>query len=644
MYGSVQMKQTSKNPARRPKHGGAVRRVPLPVLEAPGKVPPTPKRRSRVARRRAITLTVVNALILFHVAHWLISGRTLAPVVFSESMKTLELGRLNPAFVLFGAMILATLLFGRFFCGWACHMAALQDLCLWLLRRMGMRPAPFRARLLPYIPVMLALYMFVWPTLKRDFLAPLFSRWWPDGLPLMGRVQPFPGWSTEWTTTELWTGLPGVWVAIPFLFVCGFASVYFLGARGFCNYGCPYGGLFKPAARLTPGRVVVDPARCDECGRCTAACASNVRVLDDLRAFGKVSDSRCVRSLDCVSVCPKRALSFAFTSPTAPWRASGSRPRPGHDPTLAEEVVLLGLFLFTLFTLRGLYDVFPLLFAVGVSICALAVGWKLIRMVRDTNVRLHRFQLKRSGRLTRAGVIMVALSALAAALLGQGAMVRHSTRLAGALDNQVTVSRDVVFAGAQSVPAQQRLLAHRALDRYRRASGWRSGGVGLADTPSNDVRAAWLNLVIGAYDEAESAMRRALARTPFNDAHIINLADILLLQNRSEEAIEHLRDALQARPRLALTRDMLCRLYAFSGRAEEAVRICEWVIERRPKDVGARLTLASLHVMLGRAERAAAELLSARDLDTQNPTIQQWLGALTLPPGRPAPAPTHDPG
>ena len=60
--------------------------------------------------------------------------------------------------------ILATLVFGRFVCGWGCHVLALQDFCAWLLKKMGVTPKPFRSRLLVFVPLLAALYMFVWPT------------------------------------------------------------------------------------------------------------------------------------------------------------------------------------------------------------------------------------------------------------------------------------------------------------------------------------------------------------------------------------------------------------------------------------------------------------------------------------------------
>ena len=98
--------------------------------------------RSRKARRRAVALIVVHLLVVVHVAHWKITGATLTPLEPSESMQTLELGYVNAGFVVFGALLVATLVFGRFFCGWACHVVALQDACAWLLKKLGFKPRP----------------------------------------------------------------------------------------------------------------------------------------------------------------------------------------------------------------------------------------------------------------------------------------------------------------------------------------------------------------------------------------------------------------------------------------------------------------------------------------------------------------------
>src|SRR6185295_10524645 len=96
--------------------------------------------------------------------------------------------------------------------------------------------------------------------------------------------------------------------------VCGGVLVYLLGSKGFCTYGCPYGAIFGIADQLAPMRIRVSDA-CDGCGHCTAVCTSNVRVHQEVRDFGAVVDAGCMKCLDCVSVCPKDALSVGFGAP-----------------------------------------------------------------------------------------------------------------------------------------------------------------------------------------------------------------------------------------------------------------------------------------------------------------------------------------
>ena len=78
---------------------------------------------------------LVHVLIIAHILHWWLSGSSLARFVLSDSMQTLEMGQLNPGFLLFALSLAVTAICGRFFCGWICHMGGLQDLAAWLLRR-----------------------------------------------------------------------------------------------------------------------------------------------------------------------------------------------------------------------------------------------------------------------------------------------------------------------------------------------------------------------------------------------------------------------------------------------------------------------------------------------------------------------------
>src|SRR5687767_12359159 len=203
------------------------RSIPLPVLaNSPDK--PSEIKKSRTSRWRAGALISLTLLMVVHFVQWRIMGRTVSPIEPSEAMYTLQNGAVNAGFIFFSLAIIATLIFGRFVCGWACHVLALQDLCAWLLKRVGLTPRPFRSRVLIYIPLVFALYMFVWPTVQRWLVKPLSE-------PLI------PYFTNHLVIAGFWATFPPVWVAIPFLFICGFVTVYFLGSKGFCTYGCPYG-------------------------------------------------------------------------------------------------------------------------------------------------------------------------------------------------------------------------------------------------------------------------------------------------------------------------------------------------------------------------------------------------------------------
>jgi polyferredoxin len=125
-------------------------------------------------RRRAIVLIAVQLLMIAHVVQWWITGETVTPIEPSELTETVRDGVINAGAIFFTAAMLSTLVLGRWFCGWGCHVVMLQDFCGWLLRKIGLRPKPFRSRLLVYAPLALALYMFVWPLVDRFIV----RAWW----------------------------------------------------------------------------------------------------------------------------------------------------------------------------------------------------------------------------------------------------------------------------------------------------------------------------------------------------------------------------------------------------------------------------------------------------------------------------------
>ncbi len=349
---------------------------------------PPAVRPSTASRKRAYVLIGVHVLIALHFLHWGVTGESITPVEPSEAMQTLEGGRINAGFLLFTAMIAGTLVFGRWFCGWACHLVALQDFCAWLLGKIGLRPRPVRSRLLVLAPFAVAFYMFVWPQVA-DWV---FSR------------PARPAWEWHLTSNDLWQTFPK-WVMGPAtLLVVGFLIVWWLGAKGFCTHGCPYGAFFAVADRFAPARIRVTDA-CEHCGHCTSVCSSNVRVHEEVAKHGMVVDPGCMKCMDCVSVCPKDALYFGFGA-IKPFAISQQRITARADFTWPEEIGLAVVaFAAVQWTFRGAWfgEGVPLLLAVALGVITAVfalLGWRLLRRPAVT---FQHTELKVSGRLTRAG-------------------------------------------------------------------------------------------------------------------------------------------------------------------------------------------------------------------------------------------------
>lgn len=556
--------------------------IPLPVVAA-GR---TRVRPSRMGRRRAAVLIAVHVLILAHVLHWALAGRTLSPVEPSEAMYTLNHGHLNAGFLFFLAAIAATLVFGRFVCGWGCHFVAYQDLCAWLMKKIGIKPKPMRSRLLVFAPLALAIYMFVWPTAYRLFVG-----------------RPFPEVSNHVLTTEFWATFPGPVVAILTLLIAGMAIVYFLGAKGFCTYACPYGGFFGLADQAAPGRILVTDA-CEHCGHCTAVCTSNVRVHEEVAKFGMVVDPGCMKCMDCVSVCPNDALYFGFRRPSLGAKPVEPRRPVPWDFTVAEEIAMVVVGLGGLLAFRGLYDQIPLLLAMGMAAMFAFVTLKAFRLVRDANVRLQNLQLKRGGRLTRSGIVFA----------GTMGVVFVMTAHSGAVQYQSWRGRSLLVVHRES-PHESGFddaTLQAAIGALERADRW-----GLLSTYSTLEALAWAYLDGERLAEAEMLLERMQGKFP-NRAGVARAKGSWLLSGgRVAEAIEAYERALALDPDFGDARMELCGLLIGSGRLDDAMRRLDEVLNRAPIDLAWAMAFVERLIQGGLKAPAveALEKILARSAD-----------------------------
>lgn len=605
---------------RRTTRAPSSRRQPV---RSGGDAAAVPIRPQGYSRWRAGTLALVYLLFALHIAHWRLTGKTLAPLELNEVMYTLELGIVTAGFLFMTLAALSVVIFGRFFCSWGCHILALEDLCAWLLKKIGIRPKPVRSRVLLFVPPLAMFYMFIWPQVSRIM----------DGRP-MPRWRVFSdeqGWAS-FVTTNFWRNLPGPWIIALSFAICGFAIVYFLGSRGFCTYGCPYGVLFGLFDRVAPGRIKLT-GDCQQCGTCTANCQSHVRVHEELAVYGKVVSPACMKDLDCVTGCPHDALGYGFTRPALfqSLKSAGRRRIP-YDFSFAEDILMALVFLGSLVIFRGLYGTVPFLLTLGLGGILAYLAVVNLRLIRSDRLRLNNFELKRDGRLTMRGRGFAAVSALLAVFVLHSGFIRYHERLGErALERLARAS-----AGDASATAE----AKTALAHFAACEQW-----GLFKHPLLEQRFATLYESLGEFDRAASYLQSVLEQSPGDLHSRVALARILVRLGRPAEAAGWLEQVARAEAAPGESAEQVAHLRGAAhallgeiarsgGDATRAKREYQAALSDAPDNAAACMGLGELLADEGRFSEAEASFRRVLSLKPDAAEAQYNLGVMLAAQGR----------
>ncbi len=575
-------------------------------------------KRSGSAKWRALVLLAVNVIIAARLAWWLANDQPsiISPVEPSEALAFAKDNVINAGLIFFIIMIVSTMILGRFFCGWACHFLAVQDASRWLLLKFGIRPKPFRSRLLALVPLGAFIYMFIWPLAYRGWLfagnvrlrlgaGDSFSNAlaWANEHPFA-----FSTPATELVRAGFWDTFPGIAVAIFSFAVAGGAIVYILGSKGFCYYACPYGGILGPADKLAPWRIRVNED-CTQSGHCTSVCSSNVRIHEEVRDYGMVVDPGCMKCLDCVSVCPNDALRYGIGMPALLAKPRRERKiRHSKDYTGREELALAALFLGTLYALHGLYDVFPFLISLGVSSILAYLLHSAARTFYKPTVRVLRVNLKLRGKQTKAGYAALAFAAVLIASLGHSAFIQYRLWTGTKLYNQNAGLRNIAInAGSPSVLSnEQRQDLERTLGYINKT---------LSSTPfplaKQEIQQAWLYAALGP---REMFTREALEATRgLRDprGYELDVAQAHIRAGLFEQAEEIYRRVLGRDADDGEARAMLAELvFQNPQRHDEALALARTALDDAPESVRATMTLARLTAIVKNDVSRSIEILS----------------------------------
>jgi tetratricopeptide (TPR) repeat protein/NAD-dependent dihydropyrimidine dehydrogenase PreA subunit len=589
------------------------RSISLPVLKNSAPQKDARIRTSRAGRWRAAALIALNLLMIAHIVQWRLTGETVSPIEPSEAMHTLQRGAINAGFIFFSLAILATLVFGRFVCGWGCHVLALQDFCAWLLKKIGLKPKAFRSRLLVFVPLIVALYMFVYPTVYRFFVK-------PAGEPLI------PQWTNHLVTSNFWETFPPVAVAIPFLFICGFMTVYFLGQKGFCTYACPYGGFFSLADKVAPGRIRVKEDACHACGHCTAVCTSNVLVHAEVKQYGMVVDQGCMKCMDCVSVCPNDALYFGFGKPAL---GVSKSLKKNYSLTWAEEIGGAVIFLASFYAVWDVYQLVPMLMALGIAIVTTFLALRAWKMLGSDDFAFLRYRLKAAGKIQKAGWAFLTFALLWIGVNAHSGFVRYHERAGAIAFESLKIPDELALA--RKNPARWLSAADNESIAKGKKHFYSAFNAGFFVNKEALSKLAWIEYLSGNTDQAVNLLARA-ADYQEGQGKALSLyyrGAILNRLGRYEQALPDLERALAERADLVVALEEKGESLWQTGRRQEAVAVWSEAVRR---NAGLPLTynlLAAAAAQFGQAE-AAVDYEKRADQVTPSDALFYWMLGLRL--------------
>ncbi len=265
------------------------------------------RKQKRLTAWRVVAFATLHALILLHLALWYwFDWRVIGAIDAQELFRHwLEENLLTAGALFFLVAIALGLVWGRFFCGWLCHIGQTYDLIASLFRKWRIPMRPFPLRLGPYAALALLIYYFLAEALVNR---------------LDAEPEPF---AVDWGAVEPWALLPGWLWGVTTLALALIVMPMALGPRAFCRTLCPWGVLFGVFNRASPYKI----RRTGDCtvhGACSRSCPMDLDVSRLINERYHVSASACVNCMQCVAVCPENALRFSL--PRAENRAPQRRP------------------------------------------------------------------------------------------------------------------------------------------------------------------------------------------------------------------------------------------------------------------------------------------------------------------------------
>lgn len=256
------------------------------------------------------------------------------------SLGKLEAFEVNTFFVLLVLLLLFTVVFGRFFCGYVCAFGTVGDLLYKLvdlpLSKLGVKRPRIPAKVegaLRYLKYAVLAFFLVTSVMGLASVVSVYSPWTAFGRLLSGSF----------------LELDVVGLALLVLIAVGMV----FKERFFCEFLCPMGAVFSLLPMLPFFRAHRHMPSCTECGACERACPVRIVVPNERARSGE-----CIGCGRCQAVCPQQCVGMCSASDLARRMEAAVAGEPTEEAPVFKRartplVVALAAVLLAAFALLG---------------------------------------------------------------------------------------------------------------------------------------------------------------------------------------------------------------------------------------------------------------------------------------------------
>ena len=286
-----------------------------------------------------------------------------------------------------------------------------------------------------------------------------------------------------------------------------------------------------------------------------------------------VVDPGCMKCMDCISVCPNDALYFGFGKPTIAVPKSNAIKK-NYSLTWPEEIVGAFVFLASFLAVWDVYQLVPMLMALGCATITTFLTLKTWRLLRAKELSFYRFNLKSAGKIRKAGWVFLSFARCldwleCAQRLGALSRIRRRSRISeNPNSRRAGAGADQPRSLAQSDRSREHRRRERIIFKPLRVSG-------CLRTASALPKLAWFVYLSGDAEQSVQLLGQAAAHQQ-GQAKALSLyyrGTILNRLGRYDQARTSLDEALAERPDLILAREEKGESLWQLGRKEEAISV-----------------------------------------------------------------------